>query len=491
MNCYEHTCDANFQLVGQITSLRLIQAYIITGLPVPGFDPLVNGAMVNLSTLSSTKLSIEAVTVGTVGSVQFAINSNPNLHIENLARWAMCGNNGDNFKLCNELVAGTHTLTATPYAGTNATGIVGTATTVTFTIIPKAPPVAAPAAAPVAAPVANPAVVPVAVPVAAPVVAPVAVPVAGKWIQVDPNATIIARHEACFVMVGRKAYLLAGRRREDYAVDIYDPVLRTWSKGMPPPIEVHHSQCVVADDKIWLVSSWAGKTRETNNAEIWIYDPTTNAWSSKAGLPEPRHRGGAASVLVGRRIYVSHGNRGGHETANYSTSYGWLDYYDIDADQWTTNLPDAPNARDHTGGVLINGRICVAGGRDGGSIGFFNLVILPTDCYDPVTNTWTVEANIPQGRAGSSYGRTCDGKLMVAGGEGFGKAWKNVDVFDGKNWTSIAPLNLQRHGSGLAVDCICNQIYIASGSTSQGSAVTETRSVETFFPGGVDARCPA
>lgn len=209
-------------------------------------------------------------------------------------------------------------------------------------------------------------------------------------------------------------------------------------------------------------------------------------------MPEARRRGGAASVLVGRRIYVSHGNRGGHETANFSTSLGWLDYYDIDSDVWVTNLPDAPNPRDHTGGALVNGRICVAGGRDGGSIGFFNETILPTDCYDPATNTWTVEANIPQGRAGSSYGRTCDGKLMVAGGEGYKKAWPNVDVFDGTSWTTIDRLNIARHGSGLAVDCRCNQIYIASGSRIQGGSVkTEIPSVETFFPGGVDVACPA
>jgi hypothetical protein len=197
-------------------------------------------------------------------------------------------------------------------------------------------------------------------------------------------------------------------------------------------------------------------------------------------------------VLVGDRIYVSHGNRGGHETANYSITLGWLDYYDITEDRWYTNLPDAPHPRDHVGGALINGRICVAGGRDGGDIA---KVILPTNCYDLATNTWSVEADIPSGRAGSSYGRTCDGKLMVAGGEGgihtsTREAWSNVDVFDGTSWTSIDSLNVARHGSGLAVDCICNQIHIASGSRAQGGRY-EITSVETLFPNGVDVPCPA
>jgi hypothetical protein len=195
-------------------------------------------------------------------------------------------------------------------------------------------------------------------------------------------------------------------------------------------------------------------------------------------------------VLVGRKIYISHGNRGGHETGNFSTSLGWLDYYDIDEEKWYTNLPDAPNPRDHTGGALVNGQICVAGGRDGGSVGFFNLPILPTDCFDLSRNQWLVKADIPQGRAGSAYGTTCDGKLMVAGGEGGGQAWSNVDVFDGESWTTVDPLNRARHGTGLAVDCICNQIHIASGSGKQGGGIGLS-SVETYFSSGMDTICRA
>jgi len=171
-------------------------------------------------------------------------------------------------------------------------------------------------------------------------------------------------------------------------------------------------------------------------------------------------------------------------------SLPWLDYYDIDEDQWTTGLPDAPNARDHTGGALLNNKVCIAGGRNGGEIGFFNLVVLPTDCYDLSTGTWSEEADIPQGRAGSAYGTTCDGsKMIVAGGEGFGKAFSQVDVFDGTSWSTIDSLNEGRHGTGLAVDCDCNQqIHIASGSGNQGGS-PELNSLETFFLESTDTQC--
>jgi hypothetical protein len=187
------------------------------------------------------------------------------------------------------------------------------------------------------------------------------------------------------------------------------------------------------------------------------------------------------------KIYVSHGNSGGHETGNHAVSLGYLDVYDISTDTWTALSSNAPNPRDHVGGALIDGRICVAGGRNGGELN--SPSVGPTDCYNLATSQWEVEAAIPQLRAGSSYGTTCDGKMMIAGGEGDGNAWNNVDVFDGTTWTTIDNLNVGRHGSGLAVDCVCNQIHIASGSAREGGG-PEIKSVETYFPGGVDVPCP-
>lgn len=134
----------------------------------------------------------------------------------------------------------------------------------------------------------------------------------------------------------------------------------------------------------------------------------------------------------------------------------------------------------------MNGKICVAGGRIGGDQGWPE--VSATDCYDLSTNKWTEEAGIPDPRAGSAYGTSCDGKLLIAGGEGSGKAWDNFDVFDGTSWTKLDNLNIGRHGTGLAVNCACNQIYIASGAASQGGG-PEIRSVETFFLGGKDEPC--
>ena len=307
----------------------------------------------------------------------------------------------------------------------------------------------------------------------------------GEWSFISTSGLLKKRHEACFVAVGDKAYLIGGRGL--LPVTEFVPFNQTWNKKSKPPVELNHMQCVAVDEKIWIMSAWTGNyPNETAVADIYIYDPSMDSWAIKTGLPENRRRGGAAAVFVDRNgtreIYVSHGNRGGHGA--HAQALGWLDKYNVDTDTWTTNLTDAPNPRDHTGGALVNGnRICVAGGRDGGEAAFFNTTVAPTDCFNLDTGLWESKAPIPTPRAGSAYGTTCDGKLMVAGGEGYGQAWANVEVFDGDVWDVWNPLNEARHGTGLAVFCGCNEIYIASGSGDQGG-FPELSTTERYVPSG-------
>lgn len=317
--------------------------------------------------------------------------------------------------------------------------------------------------------------------------AAVSTPTAARWYTKPTWAIVPAfgvptpRHEACYVMVDGKGYLIGGRGRKP--VDVYDPVTRSWTEKSTPNADLHHMQCVAADSKVFIVSSWTGGFPEERNREdIYIYDTKADVWFTKAGLPEERSRGAAAAVYYKGKIYLTHGNRGGH--GSQATSLGWMDAYDIYKDSWEINLPTAPHPRDHTGGVIVNDKLCVAGGRNGGEDDYFYKPTLPTDCFNFKSYKWETHANIPAGRAGAGYGVTCDGRMMVAGGEGDDKAFSDVDLFDGTKWISGPPLQEARHGSGVAVgSCECGLITIASGAENQGGA-KELTSVETYFPDG-------
>lgn len=308
-----------------------------------------------------------------------------------------------------------------------------------------------------------------------------AVPVG--WSTLETTGVPIARHEATFVMGGyQKAYLLGGRRVQP--VSIYDVVTQSWSEKSSPPIELHHFQAVFAAGKIWIPAAWTGGfPNEKNSPDFYVYDPETDSWETRTPMPEGRRRGSAAVVYRDGKIYIAMGNIGGH--GEQATTLGWLDIYDVETDSWSIG-PDAPDPRDHTGGAVIGdgSKFCVAGGRDGGRTDFFNLNIAPTNCYNFESETWDVEAVMPVPRGGSSYGTTCGGKLMVAGGEGAGQAYSRVDVFDGSEWEEPSFLVRARHGSGLAIDdCECANIYIASGSGAQGGN-PELTSTEVFSSDG-------
>jgi hypothetical protein len=470
----------SLQMTGMLTGLVLINARSGARITTLSNNQVI---VVNqIPGMTSPAFNIDATFTGSgIQSVVFGYGTTSRVWTENNAPWAFCGNSGSTWSTCSLLGLATHVVTATPFSARDGKGTAGTPLTVTFTIV-------ASVLAPVA-PVAAPAAAPMKAPVAAPVTAPMALPPPsnGKWVEVNALAPIDARHEACFVMVGRRAYLVGGRGNKN--TNIYNPRDRTWSVGAKPPIELHHMQCVAAQGKLWIMAPWTGGyPQESNPPNAYMYDPATNTWQTKTALPLARRRGSTAVVvsLDERQIYVSHGTIGGHELSNFATARPFLDMYDIATDSWTP-LPDAPNPRDHTGGALINGRICVAGGRNGAEINWPD--VPQTDCYDITAGKWKVEASIPQARSGSSYGTTCDGKLMIAGGEG-SKIYQNVDIFDGVSWTSIANLVVGRHGSGLAVDCACNQIHIASGATAPRGG-PETKSVETYFPSGFDTPCTA
>lgn len=294
-------------------------------------------------------------------------------------------------------------------------------------------------------------------------------------------------------MVNGKAYLVGGRK--DKNVEIFDPSTNSWSSGPKPPISLHHMQCVVWRNKIWLVSPWTGSfPTEDTVSSVYFYDTDTNSWGTGQGLPQDRRRGAAAAVLVGSGVYVVGGNRGGHGTQ--STTLGWMDYYDLVADRWTTNLPNLPDERDHTGGALIGNDLCIASGRHGNYSFSGNKQRVSTWCYDTrqgFRGTWrNMNAPLPQGRSGSGIGTLCDGRMMLAGGEAT-DAFSTANIFDGSRWTTTGSMNVKRHGTGLAIsDCSCGKVFIAAGASTRGGSneISDPRSfVEVYTPGNTDYFC--
>jgi hypothetical protein len=119
-----------------VLSLVLINAD--TDQPVPGFNPVPNGATIDLNSLPSKNLSFIAVPTGsTVRRVDFDYDAGLLKRSEKLSPFALYGDNSGNI-LGKPLEVGSHTLKATPYFSGSL--VPGTPTTISFTITAGSPP---------------------------------------------------------------------------------------------------------------------------------------------------------------------------------------------------------------------------------------------------------------------------------------------------------------------------------------------------------------
>ena len=292
-------------------------------------------------------------------------------------------------------------------------------------------------------------------------------PTADGWAPVataDGSAPV-ARHEAAFVRVADKYYLLGGRGIRP--VSIYDPATRVWTTGSPPPVEIHHFQPVVHGGKILLLGAMTGGyPGETPLPDIQIYDPATDAWSTGAPLPAERRRGGAGAVAHDGKIYlvcgITDGHRGGH--------VAWLDEYDPATGAWV-RLPDAPRPRDHFQAVVHAGKLYALAGRTTvAATNPFANTIGEVDVYDFADRSWTtLRDTLPTHRAGNAAAVVND-EVWVLGGESAHQVVAHSEV-ESLNpatgaWSIRDSLSRGRHGTGVVQHD--GRLLMASGCGHRG-----------------------
>lgn len=314
----------------------------------------------------------------------------------------------------------------------------------------------------------------------------------GTWRTLPVSGLPTARHEGCAVVVANSLYVIGGRGVKP--VDVLNLATNVWTQRPGPGFEIHHMQCVAYQGRyIYMPAVWTGGwPREQNYPNTLRYDTVTGEFANEPGLGA-RARGAAAAALHEGKLYVAFGNRGGH--GGHATTLAEFDVYDPIARTWRA-LPNAPDARDHTGAAVVGGSLCISGGRDGGAVDHLNRPVVAVNCYNFKTGQWRRGANMPEGRAGAATGKTCDGKLVIAGGEGtlngVLKAFDRVDFYDPISNYFLPPsfLKQARHGSGLGqADCRCGNLYFAVGAGGATDA-GELATTEVWSADGVARRCP-
>jgi N-acetylneuraminic acid mutarotase len=273
-----------------------------------------------------------------------------------------------------------------------------------------------------------------------------------------------ARHEAAFVRLGDRAYLLGGRGIKP--VDILDLKTMTWTAGALSPIEIHHFQPVVYEEEIYLMGAMTGKyPGETPLPDIHIYNPTKDEWRTGATIPPDRRRGGAGTAVHNGLIYmvcgIQDGHRGGHVP--------WLDVYNPETNTWE-QLADAPRSRDHFQAAIHGNKLYALAGRTTiAATNPFANTIGEVDVFDLASGRWsTLPDTLPTLRAGNAA-MTLGDEILVVGGESDQLvAHSQVEalaVSTGK-WRTLDSLCRGRHGTGIIN--YEGQLIMASGCGNHG-----------------------
>ncbi|QJD79504.1 choice-of-anchor Q domain-containing protein [Spirosoma rhododendri] len=131
-----------FTVIDPVNPQRLAQLLLINADTDQPIQQLTNGQQLDLSKLPTKHLAIQALTDPvTVGSVVFALSGQQShQQTETLAPYALFGDDQGGHYYSWTPPLGSYTLTATPYSGMGGTGSVGTALSVSFTVIESATP---------------------------------------------------------------------------------------------------------------------------------------------------------------------------------------------------------------------------------------------------------------------------------------------------------------------------------------------------------------
>jgi large repetitive protein len=286
---------------------------------------------------------------------------------------------------------------------------------------------------------------------------------AGCWSQKAPLPQQLL--DAGGTALGGKLYVVAGKTAAgpQSLMYIYDPTTNAWTTGANLPGAAVENPAVVAlGGKLYAFGgSTAAFSGAVSNAAV--YDPATNLWTPLA--PMPTARGGATAQAINGLIYVA----GGMDVTGASVAT--LQIYNPSTNSWTASTPMSTR-RDNPGSAAFDGKLYVFGGRTRNADGTEVVAQLNTvEMFDPATQTWTAKAPMPTGRRTMVVG-TLNGVAQVMGGERApdGNAFNANEEYNPvtNSWRILEPMPTGRHGA--VAGTINGVVYVVAGGPQAGSS---------------------
>jgi len=299
----------------------------------------------------------------------------------------------------------------------------------------------------------------------------------------------IPRQALSTTAVNGKIYAIGGVRNGWQAlstVEEYDPVTDRWTTKANMPTPRFFLATCATNGKIYAMGGYGNGWKFLQAVEE--YDPATDTWSKKGDMPELKVV--FSTIAVNEKIYVIGGVSGALITL------ARVEEYDPVADKWAKRA-DMPTARRAPATIAMDGKIYVIGGaffevKNGRN----QLTLLPAvEVYDPATDTWSKKSDMPDVQESMRAAGSVSGKVYIFGGIGGVEdtiIWnqrynpvKTVRSYDPETdtWQKEADMPSARGGASASV--VNGKIYVIGGvpdwTNYPGGAVT-LPTVEEYTP---------
>ena len=287
-----------------------------------------------------------------------------------------------------------------------------------------------------------------------------------RWIVLSDMRS--GRGDPGVVVHKNKIHVISGFFSPGYnyssSQEIYDPQTDTWLTRWGVPVPRSDMMVATVNDKIYAIGGWRCIEDEYCGTIglNHMYDPILDTWITKTSMITPVS--GAGVVVFSDTIQIIGGYN--HTLLDSIKS---VQIYNPGNDTWTQGTP-LPSDRSGLSAVVLDGMIYAVGGN-GSSENYPNPTTNIVEIYDPSSDSWKTGPALPEPRASMAV-TVRDGKIFVIGGTDNWSTDNVVDttfVYDPKTglWSTITPMPTARRSCEAAV--VGDFIYVIGGAGEDGA----------------------
>jgi len=265
----------------------------------------------------------------------------------------------------------------------------------------------------------------------------------GRWETLANLSTPLG--EVAGGVINGVLYLVGEGSSATFAYDVQN---RQWlANKASRPFTGHHHAAEVLDGKLYLVGGIDGGSE----GRLQVYDPVANSWTT--GTSMPWSGGSVSTAVIGGKLYAAGGIVSTFTVSNCAS-------YDPLTGTWTTLAPMPDGGRNHTAAASDGAKLWIFGGRRAGNFptnGYDSVMV-----YDPLANSWewsgdgvSTLAPLPEARGGMGKAVRWGGEFYVFGGETLDDpdadangVYPRVDVYNPatNTWRREFDMPVARHG---------------------------------------------